>query len=326
MSVDAKDRLGGYDKLDLTYKVINETSLQATILTPKVLQSQPSGSYPTLVRWHGGGFIVGHRLYEGWFALWLLEFALSKNAIIITADYRLIPGASGTEILSDITTFWTWLHGTLPSISETWHAEPDLNRIACCGESAGGYLAVFSALLVPGSKIKAIISDSAALNFDVSDLKVPRPRVMMGTRPPPPRQAEALIRAYLKKFKEDGAKTRTGCEPGELWELTLCIFQQAYLPRLWWVKGESTPLSLMQGIEREEESKRMKPIWVIHGMNDTMVGSAASTTFVRRLEEVLPSTPVLMNLEVGDHMFDLQYRMDVDWIKKGCEFIEKYWI
>jgi hypothetical protein len=26
--------------------------------------------YPVLVYWHGGGFIVGHRMYEPWWSNW----------------------------------------------------------------------------------------------------------------------------------------------------------------------------------------------------------------------------------------------------------------
>lgn len=60
-----------FDRLDLTYKTINGHPLQATILTPKTLRSKPAAAYPTLVNWHGGGFVVGHRMYEPWFSPWL---------------------------------------------------------------------------------------------------------------------------------------------------------------------------------------------------------------------------------------------------------------
>lgn len=201
----------------------------------------------------------------------LLEFALSKNAIIISPDYRLMPEANGIDIMSDVECFWTWLHGTLPSISQSWHSRPDLSKIACCGESAGGYLSVQSALMFPHSNIKVMISIAGPLNADVPHFKVPRPRTLMGSRPPPPRQAEATIRDYLKNMKPGAI--RTGCEPSEMWELAMCVFQQAYLPRFFGVKGNPV-LDLMATLDRV---KTMPPIWVIHGEQDTMVGTNYAT-------------------------------------------------
>ena len=164
-----------------------------------------------------------------------------------------MPEANGLDILSDVECFWTWLHGTLPTISQSWH------------DSAGGYLVVQSTLMFPWSNIKLMISVSAPLNFDIPYLKVPRPRLIIGTRPAPPRQAEATIREYLKKMKPEAI--RTGFEPSEMWEFCLCVFQQAYLPRFFGAKGNPV-LDLMVTMDQVQS---MPPIWVVHGDQDTMV-------------------------------------------------------
>jgi len=195
----------------------------------------------------------------------VLELALSKNAIIISPDYRLMPEANGIDIMSDVGCFWTWLHETLPSISQSWHSRPDLSKIACCGESAGGYLSVQSALMFPQSNIKVVISTAAPLNADVPSFRVPRPRLLMGSRPPSPRQAEAIIQNYLKNMKPGAI--RTGCEPLDMWELVMCIFQQAYIPRLFGIKGNPV-LNIMATLDRLET---MPPVWVIHGQSDSLV-------------------------------------------------------
>lgn len=59
-----------FDKVDLTFNYVNDHPLEATILIPQVLQSKPQADYPVLVNWHGGGFVVGHRMYEGWLPPW----------------------------------------------------------------------------------------------------------------------------------------------------------------------------------------------------------------------------------------------------------------
>jgi acetyl esterase/lipase len=156
-----------------------------------------------------------------------LELAILQSAIVISPDYRLLPEANGADILADVEAFWTWMRDDLPSIAdqESWHVSPDLNRIACVGESAGGWLAVHSSLLFSSRiEIKAVISISAPLG-DSGAIKysVPGPRVIMGARPPPARQAELMIKKYIRAIKP-GAIRSVG-DPAEMWQLLLCIFR-----------------------------------------------------------------------------------------------------
>jgi acetyl esterase/lipase len=68
-----KSKFSSFDKLDLAFASINGHKLEATILTPKKLQEKASGIYPVLVYWHGGGFVVGHRMYEPWWSNWQVD-------------------------------------------------------------------------------------------------------------------------------------------------------------------------------------------------------------------------------------------------------------
>lgn len=70
------NRFDPFDRLDLTFKTVKDVPLRTTILTPKALSSQASADYPVLIHWHGGGFLVGHRMYDGWFALWYVLHSL----------------------------------------------------------------------------------------------------------------------------------------------------------------------------------------------------------------------------------------------------------
>lgn len=54
---------------DFTYKTVNETPLLASVLVPKELKPE-SGPRPILVHFHGGGLVLGDKLYEEWFPLW----------------------------------------------------------------------------------------------------------------------------------------------------------------------------------------------------------------------------------------------------------------
>ena len=87
----------------------------------------------------------------------------------------------------------------------------------------------------------------------------------MGSHPPPPRQAKALIRAYTKNITPGTIVTER--DPSLLWELVLCIIQQGRLPRL--MGGRSDPRLDIMGLLDNVAS--MPAVWVIHGMQDSIV-------------------------------------------------------
>lgn len=288
-------RVAPFTRIDLPYRIITGVFLEATILIPVSISTSPrthDKKHPVMVRWHGGGFVVGHRMYEPWFAQWLLDLALDHEAIIITPDYRLLPESNGSDIFSDVAHFWRWIQKDLPQYMEQKSLpRPDVSNVLCCGESSGGFISVYCALhldsmlqqddLLGSSsvenvkeqvRIRAVISISAPLDATAPEYKVPRPRVFMGRSPPPPRQALAKIRAYIKGIPQ--GSIRTGCEPTpDMWELLLCIAQQALLPRLFGMgageKGRPTLESIMETLDRRD--KKMVPVWIVHGTNDTMV-------------------------------------------------------
>ena len=286
-------RVAPFTRIDLPYRIVNGVPLEATILVkPGMIASTraPDKKHPLMVRWHGGGFVVGHRMYEPWFATWLLQLAVDHEAIIVTPDYRLLPESNGSDVLSDIAHFWRWVQKDLPQYMEQKNLpRPDIGNILCCGESSGGFISVYCALhldsmlqdnllsssgdetLEEKAKIRAVISISAPLDVTTLDIRVPRPRVFMGMRPPPPRQALAKIRAYIKNIRP--GSVRTGCEPtADMWELLLCILQQALLPRLFGMgvgERSSALEGIMETLDRRDE--KMVPVWIVHGTNDTMV-------------------------------------------------------
>ncbi|KAL4900999.1 hypothetical protein BDW74DRAFT_89610 [Aspergillus multicolor] len=120
-------------------------------------------------------------------------------------------------------------------------------------------------------EIRAVISISAPLDATAPEYKVPRPRIFMGRRPPPPKEALGRIRAYMKNIPR--GSIRTGCEPtSDMWELLLCIAQQALLPRLFG-KRSSEGKPVIEGLmdTLDKGGCNMAPVWIVHGTNDTMV-------------------------------------------------------
>ena len=177
-----------------------------------------------------------------------------NSAIFIAPDYRLLPEATAAEVLDDVEDFWVWLHDTLPTLTMNWDAFPDLTRLACTGQSAGGYLAVQSALLFPElSQIKLVASMGGSLNTDIPYCRIPRPRVILGKRPPPPGRAENIVRTYVRNIKPQ--TVRTSGNVVEMWDFLTCVLQQAYLAR-WLGAKENEELNVMNALE---QAKKMPP-------------------------------------------------------------------
>ncbi|CAI6338613.1 unnamed protein product [Periconia digitata] len=263
-------KLAAFSTQDLVYSHINGHDMMATVLTPKLLQGKPPSDYPVLVYWHGGGFITGHRTYAPWWPKWSIEFALSRNSIIVSPDYRLLPEASGSDILDDIRAFWEWMKNDFISVSERerWHARPNLGQVACMGESSGGYLALQSALLgSSGIDIKVVITISAPLDGDICIKRfgIPSPRMILGSWPPPPRRAEAIIRDYIRAIKP--GTVRTEGDPVAMWPLLMCIVQQARMPRLFGYQKNI----LLNATAMIDQANKLPPMWIIHSEQDSLV-------------------------------------------------------
>jgi len=178
----------------------------------------------------------------------LVDICLTDSAIFIAPDYRLLPEATGAEVLDDVEDFWRWLHNTLPTLTTTWNAFPDLTRLACTGQSAGGYLAVQSALLFPElSQIKVVASMGGSLNTDIPYCRIPGPRVILGRRPPPPGKAESIVRTYVRNIKPQ--TVRTSGNVVDMWDFLTCVLQQAYLARWFGAMGKEE-LDVMKMLER----------------------------------------------------------------------------
>lgn len=76
-------RLELFDRVDFDFKIVYGHPLKTSILIPKNLQSSQRKSYPVIVNWHGGGFVVGDRLYEGWLPVWYVLFHAHKLTSVL---------------------------------------------------------------------------------------------------------------------------------------------------------------------------------------------------------------------------------------------------
>ena len=210
-------------------------------------------------------------MYEPWWPTWIIQLAQSQGAMIISPDFRLMPEASPSDVLDDVASFWTWYTRTLPKIaaSESWDVRPDVKRTICAGQSSGAVIGVHSALEHQDVQIRAVLALYGPLCFDVPLLNMPKPRIIGGSRPPAPRQAEAMIRSYITRNK---GKTRTSGNPTDDWELVMTMVQQGWLPRT----AKRNPDSRLDVVANLRAKLILPPTWVVHGEQDSVVSTVPS--------------------------------------------------
>jgi acetyl esterase/lipase len=147
------------------YKIVSGHEIKAAVLIPKDLRP---GLHPVIVNVHGGFFATAHSLFAPFFAPWVLRLAIDHGAIIVSADYRLLPTSNGVaKQLEDLEDFWQWYRGALPTVLQgnaSGH-EIDYGQTLLIGASAGGYYATQLAMSHPDE------ISTLALAYPAVDLK-----------------------------------------------------------------------------------------------------------------------------------------------------------
>jgi acetyl esterase len=106
--------------------------LAATLYTP-----QGTGPFPVVLYFHGGGWVIASKeVYDGG----ARGLAKAANAIVLSVDYRLAPEHKFPAAWDDALAAYRWLVANAASIGG------DPARLALAGESAGGNLAVATAI------------------------------------------------------------------------------------------------------------------------------------------------------------------------------------
>ena len=116
-------------------------SLPARIYTP-----DGSGPFPVIVYFHGGGWVIADKqVYDGG------ARGLSKQAqaVVVSVDYRRAPEAKFPAAWDDALAAYKWAAANAVSING------DPKKLALAGESAGGNLAVATAVAARDAGVQA---------------------------------------------------------------------------------------------------------------------------------------------------------------------------
>ncbi|HAG79195.1 alpha/beta hydrolase [Stutzerimonas kunmingensis] len=116
-------------------------NLPATVYTP-----QGTGPFPVVLYFHGGGWVIADRkVYDAG----ARGLAKEANAIVVSVDYRQAPEYKFPAAHDDALAAYRWLTNNAASLNG------DPQRLAIAGESAGGNLAVATAVAAKHDGLRA---------------------------------------------------------------------------------------------------------------------------------------------------------------------------
>lgn len=137
----------GITTTEATIPAQDGTQLTATLYTPP-----GPGPFPAVVYFHGGGWVIGStQAYDAG----ARALAKGAEAVVISVDYRLAPENKFPAAWNDALATYKWVTTNIGR----WRGDP--RRLALAGESAGGNLAISTAISAVGAGLtrpKAVIA------------------------------------------------------------------------------------------------------------------------------------------------------------------------
>ncbi|MDQ2666902.1 MAG: alpha/beta hydrolase [Gemmatimonadota bacterium] len=133
--------------------------LPANIYTP-----DGTGPFPVVVYYHGGGWVIANKdVYDGG----ARSLAINAKAVVISADYREAPEHKFPAAHDDALAVYEWALKNAASI----HGDP--KKVALAGESAGGNLAVATAIAAKAKGLQAPVAVISVYPIAVGDTTTP---------------------------------------------------------------------------------------------------------------------------------------------------------
>ncbi len=132
LETDAAKRVPDVTAVDATIRASGGRELNATLYTPTGV-----GPFPTIVYFHGGGWVLENRKASDADAR---NLANDVQAVVVMVNYRLAPESKFPAAWDDALTAYQWAAANIGR----WRGDP--LRLALAGDSAGGTLAIATAI------------------------------------------------------------------------------------------------------------------------------------------------------------------------------------
>lgn len=261
---------------------------------------------------------------------------------MVQPDYRLLPEATGEDILDDMDDFWNWLGKDFPSIVLENGIEADLGRVLLSGESAGGYLSL-----------------QTALTFNASPSPHPRIRVLASSFPmlylrsaryteryhkqifDAPQLPEAIIDAHLASIANAPKRpvvTSTPMVDAPRGALAFALVQHGRFAEVLGEDRDPAPgKRRLHPEDRVADGRVLPPTLFLHGTDDSAVPVDGTDQFIELLREKRTvaglgegkqEKEVLGYIRVpGEHGFHSDVKIgDAEWTEEAVSFIEGHWL
>ncbi|KAI9050808.1 hypothetical protein LZ554_004927 [Drepanopeziza brunnea f. sp. 'monogermtubi'] len=316
-SLKKAGKLNSFEILTVEYKNVGGAGVELDVLIPDSLPANTTA--PLVVRFHGGGFVTGSSLYEDWFPLWVLELAAAENAIVVSANYRLLPESTGMDVMEDLDDLWAYLHSSLPDVLKKSKIEGvgvDLERIITAGDSAGGYMSVQFALN-HSEKIKACTADFPGIDLDMPPMTAPS-----ATPPPGP----TLPLTYVEDHLASSPKGTVVSSDMTLarFPLIFAMMQQGTLHKYLGTDDRLFPF------RRVEKGEKLPALFVVQGREDLIVSVESSKRFVELVKRKRAvrggEKELVLSVTDGGHGMSCGWGVENEGLKEGLEMVKKVWL
>ncbi|KAJ5584776.1 uncharacterized protein N7459_004576 [Penicillium hispanicum] len=285
------------------YKVVGKLSLTVDLTLPPDFSEDD----PLVLHFHGGFLLIGAKNTQP--PTWLINACHRRKWAYATPSYRLLPEASGLDMLSDSLDVTKWIYDNITK------------KILIAGSSAGGYLAFATAALPQAPPLLSVLSVAGGLDFTAPRWVTPGHSI----RP-------------VSNLAEQLASVDAAMETGDPIDGYLFPPDPATDKRIQWIpaiyKGAKFPHILTripglaeqidsQGVDVIPDSQRalfplsfaitskFPPTVFLHGDMDDIVEFEQSARAADRLKQ--EGVEVLLGRVEGlGHGFELQQAVDVD--------------
>jgi acetyl esterase len=133
-----------------------------------------NGPFPVIVYFHGGGWVIADKqVYDGG----ARGLAKESNAVVVSVDYRLAPENRFPASWDDSLAAYRWALANAASI------QGDPRRIALAGESAGGNLAVATAIAARDARLQLPMHVLSVYPIAQTDMNTPSYQTYQNAKP-----------------------------------------------------------------------------------------------------------------------------------------------
>ncbi|KAF5133274.1 Tuliposide A-converting enzyme 1, chloroplastic [Metarhizium anisopliae] len=316
-------KLQGLKVLQTPYKTIAHHEIRTDVLVP---ETPLSGKRPVIVRFHGGGLVMGDSLYLPFYPQWLTDLALAHGAIIISPNYRLLPEATTPQIFQDVADFWAYIHSpSLASLlaSQSPPVEADLARVLVTGDSAGGLLCLSTALTYPRD-VRVAVATYPLVDPGAPEFTTPRENPPLGQSVPESVYDDALAAA-------EGRPAESSVTSAARMDFMLAATQHGRLGGLY-ARGlegaapaERRVYFPPEALEAEGVRLPVGGVTILQGRDDSIVPVESVRRFVKRAREVVGDEGVRLAETDGEHGFDVALRYD-GWLKGELKRAVDAWL